>query len=84
MSKKQRKSRQTAAAPDDPALDQWVARQLHKVYDDVLSEPVPEALLRLVERLDPPVDSTPGREANDAAEKGADMSADTTDKTSKD
>ena len=52
MSKKQRKTKQIAATDTDQAFDQWVARQLHKVYDEVLSEPVPDELLRLVERID--------------------------------
>jgi hypothetical protein len=52
MSKKQGKTKQMAGADTDQAFDQWVARQLHKVYDEVLSEPVPDELLRLVERID--------------------------------
>lgn len=52
MSKKQHTSKKMAAPDTDQAFDQWVARQLHKVYDEVLSEPVPDELLRLVERFD--------------------------------
>lgn len=52
MSKKKSTSKQMAAPDTDQAFDQWVARQLHKVYDEVLSEPVPDELLRLVERFD--------------------------------
>jgi hypothetical protein len=54
MTSKQRKGKPTVGTTDDPAFDHWVARQLHKIYDEVLSEDVPEELLRLVERRDEP------------------------------
>lgn len=31
------------------AFDVWLQRGLHKLFDDVASEPVPEELLRLIE-----------------------------------
>ena len=31
------------------AFDLWLQRGLHKLFDDVASEPVPEELLRLIE-----------------------------------
>lgn len=34
----------------DAAFEDWVARQLHKMYDDVLAEEVPPELLRAVDR----------------------------------
>jgi len=34
-------------------FDRWLNRQLHRLYDPVLAEPVPEDLLRLLERFDP-------------------------------
>lgn len=34
----------------DPAFERWVARQLHKMYDEVLGEEVPDELLRVVDR----------------------------------
>ena len=69
MSKKQRKTKQMAAGDTDQAFDQWVARQLHKVYDEVLSEPVPDELLRLVEQID----AAPGQRqpTSDVAEPDA-------------
>ncbi len=33
----------------DSAFDLWLQRGLHKLYDDVANEPVPDALLRLIE-----------------------------------
>jgi hypothetical protein len=38
------------AVTGDPAFQRWLARQLHKMYDDVLAEEVPEELLRVVDR----------------------------------
>ena len=43
--------RKSDAVSGDPAFERWVARQLHKMYDDVLAEEVPAELLRLVERV---------------------------------
>jgi hypothetical protein len=39
------------AAPTkgDAAFDLWLKRGLHKIYDDVANEPIPEELLRLIE-----------------------------------
>lgn len=41
---------------DDPsserAFDRWLNRQLHGLYDPVLSEAVPDEIMRLVERFD--------------------------------
>ncbi|MGK7867771.1 NepR family anti-sigma factor [Falsiroseomonas sp. E2-1-a20] len=31
------------------AFDLWLQRGLHQLYDDVASEPIPDALLRLIE-----------------------------------
>ena len=70
-------------AEADTAFDQWVSRELHKVYDEVLNEPVPEELLRLVERLDPPAGSPSGDKMNGAAEHPADGAGDDIDKASK-
>jgi hypothetical protein len=33
----------------DAAFDLWLKRGLHKIYDDVANEPIPEELLRLIE-----------------------------------
>jgi hypothetical protein len=39
-----RKGRKTEAA-----FDLWLQKGLHEIYDKVASEPVPDALLRLIE-----------------------------------
>jgi hypothetical protein len=45
------KKRKADAVTGDPAFEQWVGRQLHKMYDEVLAEDIPADLLRLVDRL---------------------------------
>ncbi len=35
--------------PTDSAFDVWLNRGLHKMFDDVAKEPVPEELLKLIE-----------------------------------
>lgn len=47
-----RNSNQAAETSADRAFEQWVARQLHKIYDEVLAEEVPADLLRVVEQFD--------------------------------
>jgi len=37
-------------APSDAAFDLWLKRGLHAMYDEVAKEPVPPALLALIER----------------------------------
>ncbi len=37
------------ARKGESAFDLWLDRGLHKLFDDVASEPVPEELLRLIE-----------------------------------
>jgi hypothetical protein len=54
---KKRKSNKQDEMAGDPAFDQWVSRQLHKAYDEVLAEEVPPALLEALERL--PADEAP-------------------------
>jgi hypothetical protein len=34
-------------------FDRWLNRQLHRLYDQVLAEPVPDDLLRLVDQFEP-------------------------------
>ena len=34
----------------DAAFDQWLARGLHALYDEVAREPIPPALLALIEK----------------------------------
>ncbi len=45
--KRPRASRQTVP---DAAFDLWLRRGLHAMFDDVAREPVPEALLKLIEQ----------------------------------
>jgi hypothetical protein len=33
----------------DSAFDVWLQRSLHKLFDDVAKEPIPDELLRLIE-----------------------------------
>ncbi len=33
----------------DAAFDIWLQKSLHQMYDDVASEPVPDAILKLIE-----------------------------------
>ncbi len=49
--------KKASAGPDDrkgePApkpFDTWLKRGLHQLYDDVTNEPIPEALLDLIEK----------------------------------
>ncbi|MCR0984319.1 NepR family anti-sigma factor [Roseomonas populi] len=37
------------AAPE-AAFDLWLQRGLHQLFDDVMREPIPEELLRLIEQ----------------------------------
>lgn len=35
--------------PADSAFDVWLNRGLHQMFDDVVREPIPEELLKLIE-----------------------------------
>ena len=35
--------------PADAAFDLWLNRGLHKLYDEVAREPIPDELLKLIE-----------------------------------
>ena len=35
--------------PTDSAFDLWLNRGLHELFDDVIKEPVPEELLKIVQ-----------------------------------
>jgi len=41
-------SRGTSSQAGDAAFDRWLQRELSRLYDDALSEPVPEDLLKLL------------------------------------
>jgi hypothetical protein len=43
--RKKAKSKPKSETP----FDLWLQRGLHQLYDDVASEPIPDALLRLIE-----------------------------------
>ncbi len=45
----------------DHGFDRWLSKQLHQIYDPVLTEAVPEDMMRLLDRFD-----GPGEEAGDA------------------
>ncbi len=49
-----RKERAAAAPPRaaQTGVDQYIAGQLKAIYDEAASEPVPDRLLKLLERLD--------------------------------
>jgi hypothetical protein len=34
----------------DKAFDEWLQRGLHKLFDEVAKEPIPDDLLRLIEK----------------------------------
>ena len=61
MSSKVRRAEAERPSPDrqrrgrravDPGFDRWLNKQLHQIYDPVLSEAVPEDMMRLLEGLD--------------------------------
>lgn len=33
----------------EKAFDQWLKQGLHKLFDDIANEPVPDALLKMIE-----------------------------------
>lgn len=52
---KQRKDKAIRARPAkqqdrEDAFDIWLQRSLHKLFDEVAKEPVPDELLRLIEQ----------------------------------
>ena len=36
-------------APQGDAFDLWLQQGLHELFDDIANEPVPEALLKIIE-----------------------------------
>ena len=48
-----RRGQKAAARPakGEAAFDLWLDRGLHKLFDDVASEPIPEELLRVIEEM---------------------------------
>lgn len=45
------RKRKADAVTGDPAFETWVARQLHKMYDEVLAEDLPADLLRVIDEV---------------------------------
>ncbi|MFT8367384.1 hypothetical protein [Acetobacter papayae] len=41
--------RKTRKKQGDQAFDVWLKRGLHQLFDDVVNEPMPEELLRLIQ-----------------------------------
>lgn len=39
----------TGPAKTESAFDLWLQKGLHRMFDDVANEPIPEELLRLIE-----------------------------------
>lgn len=35
--------------PEDPAFDRWLKRELGRLHNDVLEEPIPDRLLHIIE-----------------------------------
>ncbi len=49
----------------DRGFDRWLNRQLHRIYDPVLGEPVPDDMMRLLDEFDSR--PRPALEPDDAA-----------------
>ena len=50
-------------------FDRWLNRQLHRLYDPVLTEAVPDEIMRLLERFDPGTDAPPDEDHDDEESK---------------
>ena len=48
--------------PTDASKGDWIGKQLRRVYDEALSEPLPEDLMSLLRRIDKTPSGTPGAE----------------------
>ena len=46
---KRPKRKPAKAGPGEAAFDLWLDRGLHRLFDDVAQEPVPDELLKLIE-----------------------------------
>ena len=50
---KDRKGPIVPLPPDEPKhKEDWIGRQLRRVFDDALSEPLPDDIMSLLERID--------------------------------
>jgi len=43
------RAKMRAAAPSERPFDLWLQKQLHAMYDEIASEPLPDDLLDLIE-----------------------------------
>ncbi|MBS0520187.1 MAG: hypothetical protein JSR90_15940 [Proteobacteria bacterium] len=43
-------NKKMATPPGERPFDLWLQKQLHAMYDEIASEPLPEDLLKLIER----------------------------------
>jgi hypothetical protein len=50
---------ETGEAMLDRGFDRWLNRQLHRLYDPVLAEAVPDEILRLLEQFEKRPDPSP-------------------------
>ena len=50
-------------APPRDGKEDWIGRQLRRVFDDALNEPLPDDIMSLLERIDEP---SPKSGKNDA------------------
>jgi hypothetical protein len=46
-------------------FDHWLNRQLHRLYDPVLAEAVPDEITRLIDRFDSGTDTPPDEDDDD-------------------
>ena len=58
--------RQRAKGSDDRPFDMWLQKQLHAMYDEIASEPLPNELLNLIDH-----DADKAGDRNDEPAKGA-------------
>jgi hypothetical protein len=49
-------------------FDRWLNRKLHEIYDEVLTESVPDYMMRLVEEFASKTDTPPDDDDNDDSE----------------
>ena len=50
----------TTKAPNERPFDMWLQKQLHAMYDEIASEPLPGDLLNLIDRDAAESDEDPG------------------------
>lgn len=56
---------ETDEAMLDRAFDRWLNRQLHRLYDPVLVEAVPDEIMRLLEQFETRADPAPEKPDED-------------------